>query len=279
MFGSVIDFLKVILLFLVGIITLIYLLAVVWIIVYLIKGSKLPRRTEKSNYKKRNIFVRLFFDFPRALACDFLNRNPDAMKIHGIYMFCGEQGSGKTIAAIQFIREQYKKHPKIRIKSNIKISFQHGRITHWKQILNSNNGSIGEIDFIDEVQNWFSSNESKNFPVEMLSEVTQQRKQHKVIVGTSQVFTRMSKPLREQTKFLCLPFTIAGCLTVVRIYKPVLDDTGTMISKKFVKMYFFVHDKELRECYDTFEKVERLSSAGFQPASERNAASGVYTVR
>ena len=76
-----------------------------------------------------------------------------------------------------------------------------------------------------------------------------------------------------------MPFTFAGCLTVVRIYKPVLDDTGTMISKKFVKMYFFVHDRELRECYDTFEKVERLSSVGFQPASERNAVSGVYTVR
>lgn len=271
MFDTFLLVLKILGLVLVGIITLIYFMAAIWIIVYLIKGSKLPKRTEKSIYKKRNIFVRLFFDFPRALARDFLNRNPDAMKIHGIYMFCGEQGSGKTIAAIQFLREQLKKHPKIRIKSNIKISFQHGKITHWTQILNSNNGSIGEIDFIDEIQNWFSSNESKNFPVEMLSEVTQQRKQHKVIVGTSQVFTRMSKPLREQTKFLCLPFTIAGCLTVVRVYKPVLDDTGTMINKNFVKMYFFVHDKELRDCYDTFEKVERLSSKGFQPATERGA--------
>lgn len=271
MFDTFLLVLKILGLVLVGIITLIYFMAAIWIIVYFIKGSKIPKRTEKSNYKKRNFFVRLFFDFPRALARDFLSRNPDSMKIHGIYMFCGEQGSGKTIAAIQFLREQLKKYPKIRIKSNIKISFQHGKITHWTQILNSNNGSIGEIDFIDEVQNWFSSNESKNFPVEMLSEVTQQRKQHKVIVGTSQVFTRMSKPLREQTKFLCLPFTIAGCLTVVRVYKPVLDDTGTMINKKFVRMYFFVHDKELRDCYDTFEKVERLSNKGFQPATERGA--------
>lgn len=271
MFDTFVLVLKILGLVLVGIITLIYVMALVWIIIYLCKGQKIPKRTEKTKYKKRNFFVRLFFDFPRALARDFLSRNPDAMKIHGIYMFCGEQGSGKTIAAIQFLREQLKKYPKIRIKSNISISFQHGKITHWKQILNSNNGSIGEIDFIDEIQNWFSSNESKNFPVEMLSEVTQQRKQHKVIVGTSQVFTRMSKPLREQTKFLCLPNTIAGCLTVVRVFKPVLDDTGTMINKKFVRMYFFVHDKELRECYDTFEKVERLSNKGFQPATERGA--------
>lgn len=269
MFDTLLFILKILGLTLAGIITLVYFMAFVWIIIYLCRGKKIPRKTQKSKYRKRSFLVRVFFDFPRALARDFYSRNPDAMKIHGIYMFCGEQGSGKTIAAIQFLRENLMKHPKIKIKSNISIDFQHGKIEHWQQILNSNNGSIGEIDFIDEVQNWFSSNESKNFPMEMLTEVTQQRKQHKVIVGTSQVFTRMSKPLREQTKFLCLPTTIAGCLTVVRVYKPVLDDTGTMISKKFCKMYFFVHDQELRECYDTFEKVERLSVKGFQSAIDR----------
>ena len=272
MFDTFLSFIRIIGLVLVGIITLVYLMAFVWIIVYLCKGRKIPKRTIKSKFHKRNIFLRLFFDFPRALARDFYNRDPDAMKIHGIYMFCGEQGSGKTIAAIQFLREQLQRYPKIKVKSNISIDFQDGKITHWREILNSNNGKIGEIDFIDEVQNWFSSNESKNFPVEMLSEVTQQRKQHKVIVGTSQVFTRMSKPLREQTKFLCLPVTIAACLTIVRIYKPVLDDMGTMISKKFVRMYFFVHDEELRNCYNTFEKVERLSSKGFQSAAERGVS-------
>lgn len=272
MFDTFVLVLKILGLVFVGIITLVYIMAFVWIIVYLCKGRKIPKRTLKSKFRKRNIFLRLFLDFPRALARDFYNRDPDAMKIHGIYMFCGEQGSGKTIAAIQFLREQLQRYPKIKVKSNISIDFQDGKITHWREILNSNNGKIGEIDFIDEVQNWFSSNESKNFPVEMLSEVTQQRKQHKVIVGTSQVFTRMSKPLREQTKFLCLPNTIAGCLTVVRIYKPVLDDTGTMISKKFVRMYFFVHDEELRNCYNTYEKVERLSVKGFQSAAERGVS-------
>lgn len=269
MFDTFTMVLKVIGITVAVIVSLILLVTSVFIIVHLCKGDKIPKRTVKAKYRKRNVFVRIFFDFPRRMADDFFHKNRDAMNIHGIYIFAGEQGTGKTIAAIQFLRENLRKYPRIRIKSNISIDFQHGKIEHWQQILNSNNGSIGEIDFIDEVQNWFSSNESKNFPMEMLTEVTQQRKQHKVIVGTSQVFTRMSKPLREQTKFLCLPTTIAGCLTVVRVYKPVLDDTGTMISKKFCKMYFFVHDQELRECYDTFEKVERLSVKGFQSAIDR----------
>ena len=157
MFDTLLFIIKILGLTLAGIITLVYFMAFVWIIIYLCRGKRIPKKTQKSKYRKRSFLVRVFFDFPRALARDFYNRNPDAMKIHGIYMFCGEQGSGKTIAAIQFLRENLMKHPKIKIKSNISIDFQHGKIEHWQQILNSNNGSIGEIDFIDEVQNWFSS--------------------------------------------------------------------------------------------------------------------------
>ena len=29
-------------------------------------------------------------------------------------------------------------------------------------------------------------------------------------------------------------------------------------------MYFFVHDKKLRDSYDTFKVIERLSKVGFQ---------------
>ena len=272
MFDTFTTVVKVIGITVAVIVFLILLATFVFIIFHLFKGDKIPKRTVKSKYRRRNVFVRLFYDLPRRMADDFFHKNRDAMNIHGIYIFAGEQGTGKTIAAIQFLRENLRKYPRIRIKSNISIDFQDGKISHWKDILFSNNGEIGEIDFIDEMQNWFSSNESKNFPVEMLTEVTQQRKQHKVIVGTSQVFTRLSKPIREQTKFLCLPNTMFGCLTFVRIYKPVFDDTGTMINKKFVKLYFFVHDKELRECYDTFEKVQRLANVGFQPATERTAS-------
>lgn len=266
---NILDILKYVLVAIACLIALIILITAVFVVIRLIKGDRFKKREVKSKYKKRNFLVRLFYDFPKRKAADFFQKNPNAMKIHGVYIFAGEQGSGKTIAAIQFLREQTKLYPLIKVKSNISIDFQDDRIEHWANLLFSNNGEIGEIDFIDEMQNWFSSNESKNFPVEMLTEITQQRKQHKVIVGTSQVFTRLSKPIREQTKYLCLPKTFFGCLTIVRVYKPVLDDTGAMIDKKFVRAYFFVHDEELRNCYDTYEKVKRLGSKGFQPFSEQ----------
>ncbi|MCI8617515.1 MAG: hypothetical protein HFJ60_04645 [Clostridia bacterium] len=33
-------------------------------------------------------------------------------------------------------------------------------------------------------------------------------------------------------------------------------------------MYFFVHDKELRNCYDTYKVIERFRSVGFQERSQ-----------
>lgn len=263
--------LKIIFYVLLALIAVVFLMMIIFFVVSLFQKKKIPKRSVKSTYKKRSLFVRVFCDFPKMFVADFFARDPDAMNINGLFMICGEQGSGKTLTAVHFLRTMLQKYPKIRILSNTPITFQHGSITDWTQIINSNNGTIGEIDFLDEIQNWFSSNESKNFPIEMLSEITQQRKQHKVIIGTSQVFTRISKPLREQTKYLLLPVTLFGCFTIVRVYKPVLDDEGKMTKKKFCKVYCFVHDTELRECYDTFAKISRLSSKGFQSATERGA--------
>lgn len=256
------------------ILAFVVLMVVIFFIVSLAKGQRPPKRKSKSTNKKRPLIVRLFWDFPQAWVRDFFARNPDSMNIHGIYVFCGAQGSGKTIAAVEFIRRVLRQFPLIKIRSNIELAFQHGKITNWQEIVNVHNGEIGQIDFLDEIQNWFSSNESKDFPPEMLQEITQERKKHKVIVGTSQVFTRMAKPLREQTTYLCLPTTFFGCLTVVRVYKPELDDTGKMISKKFVRMYCFVHDDDLRQSYNTWERVERLTMKGFKSAVERSAMYG-----
>ena len=269
MFNNITDILYGVIFVVLGLFALIVLMTVVFIIVGLFKGKRLPKRKEKSKFKNRNLLIRLFYDLPKAKARDFFLRNPDAMGIHGLYMFCGAQGSGKTIAAVYFMRMMLQKYPLIKIRSNISIAFQHGSIHHWEDIINVHNGDIGQIDFLDEIQNWFSSNESKNFPVEMLQEITQERKKHKVIIGTAQVFTRMAKPLREQTTYICLPKTFACCFTIVPVYKPVLTDDGTLEKKKFVRLFCFVHDTELREAYNTYERVERLAKVGFQSKNER----------
>ena len=150
-----------------------------------------------------------------------------------------------------------KMYPRLKIKTNFNFNYQDGEINHWKDIVSSTNGIYGEINVIDEVQNWFNSLQSKDFPIEMISEITQQRKQRKCIIGTSQVFSRVAKPIREQTYFLYEPVTLFGCLTIVRKYKPLLSADGLTDTKNLIGMFFFVHNKELRESFDTYHKIEK----------------------
>lgn len=239
----------------------------VFFIAGLLRGKKIPRRKRKREFKYVQRFnpVRIFFwDLPRRIVADYFDRNPDSFDTYGVHLFCGEQGSGKSIAAVHFIKMMKERNPCSKLASNISLNFQDGKIENWSQILMQNNGTDGQIIFLDEMQNWFSSNESRNFPPAMLTEITQQRKQRKAVVGTSQVFTRVSKPIREQVTLLYKPMTILGCLTIVRVYKADVTEDGTVDKLHRRRVYCFVHDDELRQAYDTFEKVERYSLKGFQ---------------
>lgn len=63
---------------------------------------------------------------------------------------------------------------------------------------NIENGEYGVIYLIDELHLELNSLESKNIDIDVMTEISQQRKQRKHIVGTSQVYMRLAKPLREQ---------------------------------------------------------------------------------
>ena len=255
-----------------------------WFIWFFFRGYRLKKRKfppKKPHYSKNsNLLSLVFLQFPKRFVLDLLTRDPDAFPVCGVHIFAGEQGSGKTVSVIHFILSLMEKYPSAKVASNIQLDFDHAKIEHWSDILNNNNGSNGEIVFIDEIQNWFSSLESKDFPPDMLTEITQQRKQRKIIVGTSQVFTRISKPIREQISLLYEPLTFFGCLTFVRVYKLILTDEGTVDKKRYLRSYGFVHDDYLRNCYNTYEKVQRISVKGFVPRSEQlSSPSGLSTLK
>lgn len=246
-------------------------ISLVFFVYYTIKGKRLPKREYPNTFKQRPFLVRLFFDFPKRFILDLFERNPDKFPLDGLHLFAGEQGSGKSIASIEFLLRMKKQYPNCRIRSNINVSFQDGQLTGWEDIVFDNNGVYGDIAYIDEIQNWFNSNDSKSFPPDMIQEICQLRKQVKVIVGTSQVFARVAKPIREQVRVLYKPMTVLGCLTIVRAYKPLVKQDGTIDKLRRIKTYFFVHTDELRCAYDTYEKVQRLALKGFKPLSERPA--------
>ena len=235
-----------------------------------VKKMKLPV-CHLVKVKNRPLLVRLLYDFPRRFVLDRFTLNPDVFREKGVHIICGEQGSGKSITLTYMLLRYMKQYPKLVVKSNYGFAYETSTISHWRDIVASTNGEDGEIDVLDEIQNWFNSLQSKDFPPEMMTEITQQRKQRKCIFGTAQVFNRIAKPIREQITYLYEPMTFFGCLTVVRKYKPeVSNQEGCVDSKKLKGMFFFVHSDEIRESFDTLRKIESMSDIGFKSDTERS---------
>ena len=215
-----------------------------------------------------NFFKKVFYEFPKQYVFDYLNRDPDEFRDYGFHMICGKQGTGKTITLVYLLMRYQKMYPKLKVATNMYYKYQAESISSWKDLVFKSNGIYGMIHVIDEVQNWFCSNQSKDFPPEMIKEITQQRKQRKVIFGTSQVFSRVAKPIREQVYMVYEPVTLFGCITFVRKYEPELDSKdGSIVKSKFRGMFWFVHNREIREAFDTYKKIEDLSLSGFSDSS------------
>lgn len=259
------------------IISPIVVMFIFYMIYWFFRGKRFKKRTvplPKPHYSRKGFFhsiKTILIDFPRRFALDLYERDPDTFGVYGLHFFCGEQGAGKSIAAVHFMKVLKEKFPAAKARSNISLNFQDGTIEGPEDLL-IEDGRTGQINFIDEIQNWFNSLESKNMPPETCGEICQQRKQAKCLIGTSQVFYRMAKQLREQCTLLYEPMTIFNCLTIVRVYKPRITEDGAVDKKVLKRVYFFVHDEELRNAYDTYEKVKRLTMKGYKPKSEQLGA-------
>lgn len=220
--------------------------------------------------KSRGIIKQLIFDVPKRYVLDIQQREPGFFKPKGIHMFCGEQGSGKTIAAVELMTRLQKTYPESKCLSNFGLASEDDELSDWHQLLDYTNGHKGVIVGIDEIQNWFQSGKVQ-LPEGMLEIVTQNRKNCRILVCTSQVFTRVNKGLREQVTLVYNPRTFFGCFTVVTRYKPMFDSEGNVISMKWKGLYAFTHTEELRNAYDTYKVIHTLSKDGFKdPLPEFN---------
>ena len=245
---------------------LLYFSIVVFInvIIFNRQGIKAKNSGFRPKPKKRPVLVRLLWDFPRMYTYDLLNTEPDYFKYQGLIVFTGRQGMGKTISLVQFMRSMQVEFPKAKCLTNLAYTKEDKSLEDWRPLVEFKNGHLGVIVGMDELQNWFSSNQSKNFPPEMMEVITQNRKNRRVILGTAQNFYLLAKPLRTQTVEVRECFTLLGCITFVRKREPVLDAEGNVVEWKNRGTYFYVHDKELRECYDTYRVIESLAKSGFK---------------
>lgn len=196
--------------------------------------------------------------------------NPDLFTEFGLTMFTGRQGAGKTIALVEHLEQLRRKYPKAIIVTNFGYEHEDMSFTDWNMLFDVRNGEEGVIFCIDEIQNEFSSAKSKTFPEGLLSEITQQRKQRIKILATSQVFTRVAKPLREQCYEVVECVTVFGRWTWCKCfdaedYNLVIDSNNPSEKMKIRRKWRknFIQDNEIREKYDSYAKVERMKATEY----------------
>lgn len=189
------------------------------------------------------------------------NRNKEEMTITGISIFAGPQGSGKSLSMIHYFRRIVKDYPKAIVVTNLKFNFNiPNEVREYKGFddFKIENGIYGVIYILDEIHLILNSLESKGVPLSVIVELSQQRKQRKLILGTSQVYSRMAKPLREQIRnvIICKNFFSLFQLNyLVDAFNSSEDSNGKLKFDK-LKTSFFFHRKEDYLAYDTYKKMD-----------------------
>lgn len=224
----------------------------------------------------------------------------------GTMLFCGHQGAGKTLSAVNYVYNLFSLYPNMILVTNVKmkdfpfnagyrvnsetgegyvfdlatdepiqtgdyrkgendivlgkyhhVCIEYDGLDSLKYI---SNGECGVVYFIDELHLELNSLESKNIDIEVMIEISQQRKQRKKIIGTSQVFMRLAKPLREQV------FDIVMCECYLKFFQfnKAIDgftakEEDGKIKAQVKKRCFYFHTYEMYNRYDTLAKMKRYN--------------------
>lgn len=198
---------------------------------------------------------------------DFYKNNPTYFKPDGLIIFCGPQGSGKTLSAVNYVYNLLKLYPKCKIVTNLDLidfPVDNQRVflfTEAKDLTRYKNGLEGVIFLIDEIQLYFNSLGSKNIDMDVMTQISQQRKQRIHIVATSQVFGRMSKQLREQFDVViwCQKKFFGYLQKNSLINRDSIDgesSTDTNLSGQVVKNFYYFKSPKMFQKYDTYKVIE-----------------------
>ena len=195
-------------------------------------------------------------------------KDKEFFKYNGTQIYTGFQGSGKTISAVKNVIDILKEYPKSILVSNIILDLSlygiENKVYYFydikelsKLLKNVNNDKYGVIYLIDEIQTFFNALDSMNIPIYIFTEISQQRKQRKLIIGTSQLFLRVAKPFREQCDNIIVCKTYLNKFTFNKVYRGTdlnTDKDGNITAVK-LKWGWFMQTVKLRSVYDTYQVV------------------------
>ena len=198
---------------------------------------------------------------------NFYKEHPDYFDADGLTIFVGPQGSGKTLSAVNYVYRLLQDYPRSKLVTNLALldyPLDGERVFPFcnnDDFARYSNGEYGVIFLVDEIQLYLNSLESRNINLDVVAQISQQRKQRKHIVATSQVFGRMAKPLREQfdSVLLCRNyFGFLQCNQLIDRNSISSDNSADCnVSGDVVSKFWWFHSPEMYGRYDTSVVIER----------------------
>ena len=223
------------------------------------------------------LILKTIFLFPYLVYRAILDKKEKGIHLYGIYGYFGLPGRGKTMAMCNELKTLRRKYGNnIYIMTNFCYKDQDFVFTSWKDLLKPYDKPL--VCAWDEVQNEFNSRDFKNFPIALLTLLTQVRKKNGIqILYTAQRWHFVDKNFRSLS-FGCYECsTFLGSLTATRLYDPVDYDNLCSNSdydkrRKIhpIKTESFLQTKELRDCYDSYKMLETAKSKEYLDREEVN---------
>lgn len=198
----------------------------------------------------------------------------------GMWIFSGQQGSGKTLLMMHLVKQIHEQCPDAWIVSNISIygipTIPYTGIDDFEKY---KNGPKGVIFVIDEIHILFNALESAKMPLSTMQVWAQNRKNRRLILGTSQRFNRVAKGVREQTtwNYECH----RPILMLIYSYK-VLDGANYDDNGKYIvededdrpRRHFYIPKVSVMRMYNTLEVVVRTEPEEEEKPKERGKRYG-----
>lgn len=179
----------------------------------------------------------------------------------GTRAYKGFQGRGKSMSMIHDALEIQKEFPECIIFSNIRLNGVKNYYYCQKDDdvyfgLNFDNGEKGVINIIDEAHLFF--NKKTGISLDVLTQISQQRKQRRKIILSSQIWEDLDVSLRKQVP------EIVKCWNIGNIQINRVSNGETLRYDKMRSEYvadligfnIYKRNIELGEKYDTYQKIE-----------------------
>lgn len=223
------------------------------------------------------IFLQFLLLFPLLCLLFSIDKAKQKGKVHlyGIYGYFGLPGRGKTMCMCYELDRLRKKYGnKIYIMTNFNYTGQDFEFNTWKQLLQEYDRPL--VVAWDEIQNVFNSRDFKNFPIQLLTLLTQVRKNNGIrLLYTAQRYHFVDKNFRSLTAGCYDCSTWLGRFTFARMYYP--DEYEEKINQvncdkkmkiKAKKTISFIQSEKLRNSYDSFKMLQSAKNREYMTREE-----------